>query len=156
MAATENGTMNYAQPFYVFRLEEVENIFLHRPKAEYYGVSLIANNTPGTATTLCFCHPQSTREAGSLPRKPAGFACLFNAAFLSVRMREIIQSLPMFKKGTTPVYFLNPAQDNYIRELFEKMLAEVNNDYAFKYELLGNYLASIIHHALKIQPAMKE
>ena len=147
--------MNYAQPFYVFRLEEVDNFFLHKPNAEYYGVGLIANNTPGAAAMLCFCHPQSTREAGLLPREPAGFACLFNGAFLSARMREIIQSLPMFKKGTAPVYFLNPAQDNYFRELFEKMLVEVNNNYTFKYELLGNYLASIIHHALKIQPTQQ-
>ncbi|WP_315818337.1 hypothetical protein [Paraflavitalea speifideaquila] len=37
-----------------------------------------------------------------------------------------------------------------MRDVFEKMLVEANNNYTFKYELLGNYLAEIIHQALKI------
>lgn len=145
--------MNDAKQFYVFRLEEHGRVFTHQQQADYYAISLVANNTPGAGTMLCFYNPHVQQAAGSCPRNPTGFFCLFNAAFLSAKMQAILHGLPMFKKEATPVYFLNQRQDNNIRELFEKMLAEVNNNYIFKYELLGNYLAEIIHLALKIQTA---
>lgn len=151
MAATDYRIMNHAKQFYVFRLED-GNIFNQQQRADYYAIFLVANNTPGAATRLCFYNPHVSQATGSLSGKLAGFSCLFNATFLSAQMRNVLHALPMFRKGGNPVYFLNPRQDYYLRELFEKMLVEVNNNYTFKYELLGNYLAEIIHHALKIQP----
>ncbi len=148
--------MSYAKQFYVCRLEEVDKIAIHQQQTGYHAISLIAGNTPEATTMLRFCNPQGPQAGDPLPKKHAGFACFFSTAFLSTRMHDMLQSLPMFKKGTSPVYFLNPAQGNHMRRLFEKMLEEVNNNYTFKYELLGNYLATIIHQVLKIQPAIRE
>jgi hypothetical protein len=141
--------MNDVKQFYVFRLEERNRVFAQQ-QADYYAISLVANNTPGAGAMLCFHNPHAPQTAGSCAPKPTGFSCLFNAAFLSAKMQTVLHGLPMFRKEVNPVYFLNPRQDNNIRELFEKMLLEVNNNYTFKYELLGNYLAEIIHQALKI------
>lgn len=145
--------MNYAKQFYVFRLEENSNTVTPQQQADYFTISLVSNSTPGAKTMLCFYGPQAPQAAGSLPGNPAGFSCLFNTAFLSGKMQGIFRALPMFRQNANPVYFLNQRQDKRIRELFEKMLEEVNNNYTFKYELLGNYLAEIIHYALKIQSA---
>lgn len=145
--------MNYAKQFYVFRLEDNGRSVTPLQQTGYYTISLVSNDTPGAKTMLCFYGPQAPQAAGSLPGNPAGFFCLFNTTFLSARMQSIFSALPMFRKNANPVYFLNHRQDKRIRELFEKMLAEVNNNYTFKYELLGNYLAEIIHNALKIQSA---
>jgi AraC family transcriptional activator of pobA len=142
--------MNDVKQFYVFRLEERNRNFAQQQQADYYAISLVASNTPGTGAMLCFHNPHAPQAAACSPPKPTGFSCLFNAAFLSVKMQTVFQALPMFRKEVNPVYFLNPKQDNYIRELFEKMLVEMNNNYTFKYELLGNYLAEIIHQTLKI------
>ncbi|AXY76259.1 hypothetical protein D3H65_20680 [Paraflavitalea soli] len=143
--------MNDAKQFYVFRLEERNRIFSPQQRqTDYYAISLIAGNTPGAGTMLCFHNPQVPQATGSCPPKPTGFFCLFNTAFLSAKMQTLLHALPMFRKEVNPVYFLDPGQDNNFRELFEKMLVEVNNNYTFKYELLGNYLAEIIHQALKI------
>lgn len=143
--------MNEAKQFYVFRLKESATTFTHQQQDDYYAISLLSNNTPGSGAMLCFYNPQHTLPAGrSVPARSDGFSCMFNAAFLSQKMQGILQALPMFRKEDNPVYFLNPKQNNSISELFEKMLEEVNNNYTFKYELLGNYLAEIIHHALKI------
>ena len=141
--------MNDAKQFFVFRLEERNRIFAQQ-QADYYAISLVANNIPGAGAMLYFHNPHAPQAAGPCPPKPTGFSCLFNAAFLSVKMQTALQGLPMFRKEVNPVYFLNSRQDNNIRELFEKMLVEVNNNYTFKYELLGNYLAEIIHQAMKI------
>lgn len=142
--------MNDAKQFYVFRLEERNRIIAHQQRADYYAISLVANNTPGAGAMLYFHNPHVPQAAGACPPKPTGFSCLFNAAFLSAKMQTVLHALPMFRKEVNPVYFLNSRQDNNIRELFEKMLVEVNNNYTFKYELLGNYLAEIIHQAMKI------
>lgn len=132
----------------------MDQIAIHQQQADYHAISLIAGNTPGAATMLCFCNPQKPCTGEPLfPR--AGFACFFSTAFLSIGMHNKLLTLPMFKKGTCPVYFLNSAQGNHIQRLFEKMLEEVNNNYTYKYELLGNYLATIIHHVLKMRPAGK-
>ena len=144
--------MNYAKQFYVYRLEESNNKTFIQQQTDYYSISLITNNTPGQGAILCFCNPHAPHIGGSPENKKAGFSCMFNTAFLSQKMQGTLHALPMFRKGANPVYFLNTKQDNSIRTLFEKMLEEVNNNYAFKYELLGNYLAEIIHHAFKIQP----
>jgi len=139
--------MSTTKKFYAFRLEENVKTFSHHQQDDYYTITLL-NDTPGAGATLYFRNPHAEE---SLPAHATGFSCMFNDAFLSAKMQDILTILPMFRKGTVPVYFLNPKQNKILRELFDKMLEEVNNHYTFKYELLGNYLAEIIHHALKLQ-----
>lgn len=145
----------YAKPIYVSRLEEEADQTDHCwPDSGYYTISLIGMPAAGAGGILCFRHPQ-TPQTGEAPAMPAtGFSCLFNAAQLSDKMQRMLQALPMFRKGGNPVYLLSPALHSRLRALFEKMLAEMQHNYAFKYELLANYLSQIIHQALKLQPDM--
>ncbi|WP_276479927.1 hypothetical protein [Paraflavitalea pollutisoli] len=144
----------YAKPIYVFRLEEEDRIVRYPPESSYYAISLIAMPAPGAGGILCF-HPLQTPQTGEAPAMPAtGFSCLFNAAKLSHHLQRSLPLLPMFKKDGIPVYWLLPGLHANLHALFEKMLMELNNNYAFKYELLANYLSQIIHQALKLQPEM--
>lgn len=83
-----------------------------------------------------------------------GYACLFTRDFLhlSERSESILQS-PLFKIGGTPILQLNPEQKLAAATLFQKMIAEQETDYAFKNELIRNYIHLLIHEALKMQPS---
>ena len=59
----------------------------------------------------------------------------------------------MFRPGGQPVYILSDEQLAALRPLFEKMLTELNSDYAYKYDLLRTYVMELVHSALKLQPA---
>jgi AraC family transcriptional activator of pobA len=142
--------MNHLQLFYVFRLEENRQALVRQQRG-YYTISLLNQQSPVAGSRLLFQHAHALHAGESIPTQ-TGFSCMFNAAFLSAKMQQALQALPMFKKEADHSYELNSKQNNALRSLFEKMLEEVNNNYAFKYELLGNYLSEIIHHALKMQP----
>ena len=50
------------------------------------------------------------------------------------------------------MFVINDEQKEFITALFRKMLAEQATDYAFKADLIRNYMNLIIHEALKMQP----
>ena len=83
-----------------------------------------------------------------------GYGCLFTEDFLqlSERSESLLQS-PLFKLGGTPILQLNPEQKASIATVYQKMLTEQNSDYAYKDELIRNYIGQIIHEALKMQPS---
>lgn len=91
----------------------------------------------------------STLVKGSL----VGYSCLFTEEFLKANDRsDSILESPLFKVGGTPVFEISKDQQVFIESLFEKILAEQNNNYFFKNDLIRNYINLIIHEALKMQP----
>ncbi len=82
-----------------------------------------------------------------------GWFCLFTEAFISNEQKGSLQDSPLFKVGSDHVFFVTPEQENDIAAIFKKMMAEMDSDYAHKYDLLRNYLHVIIHEAIKMQPA---
>jgi AraC-like DNA-binding protein len=82
-----------------------------------------------------------------------GYACLFTADFLklSERSESLLQS-PLFRIGGTPILTLDKAQKKSVGAIFQQMLAEQDSKYAYKDELIRNYINLIIHEALKMQP----
>ncbi len=82
------------------------------------------------------------------------YACLFTEDFLNLSERsESILHSPLFKLGGTPILQLNPEQKAAAAAIFQKMVAEQESSYAFKDELIRNYIHLLIHEALKIQPS---
>ena len=80
-----------------------------------------------------------------------GFACLFTEEFITGQLRTAsVAGLPLFRAGDAPVLLLPSAVEVRLRGLFELILAELQSDYAHKYELLRNYLQIILHEALKL------
>ncbi|MCF0069167.1 helix-turn-helix transcriptional regulator [Dyadobacter sp. CY261] len=125
------------------------SLIIGRNRAEYADKVIdIAHNALLFATPLIPYHyvPQDDDQAG--------FFCIFSEDFLTqnnsgVRLRE----LPVFKPGGNPIFFLNDEQIEEIKYIFRKMFLEIESDYAYKYDLLRNYVIELIHFGQKLQPA---
>jgi len=105
-------------------------------------------------TFLFFANPHIPYSCEAISSKHRGYTCLFTDEFLKLsdRSETLLQS-PFFKIGGTPIFELNKKQKETIIEIFKKMLAEQASDYAFKDDLIRNYIQLIIHEALKMQPS---
>ncbi|WP_298734442.1 AraC family transcriptional regulator [uncultured Chitinophaga sp.] len=102
--------------------------------------------------TLMFFNPMVPYTYEVLSEEPTGYFCIFKEAFFTEQLKGSIKELPMFSPGAKPSYSLNAAQEQYVNQVFEKMLEEIRSDYIYKYDLIRNYIMEIIHYALKIQP----
>jgi AraC-like DNA-binding protein len=105
-------------------------------------------------TILFFGNPHIPYSCEIIKPTPDGYACLFTEDFLklSERTESLLQS-PLFKIGGTPILTLDKGQKKDISGIFQKMIAEQDSSYAFKDELIRNYLNLIIHETLKMQPS---
>lgn len=106
-----------------------------------------------TGTTLMFFNPTVPYTWHPLSDTSSGYFCIFKEGFFSERIRGSINDFPMFAPGGKPAYFLNEQQDEQVNAIFEKMMEEIKSDYIYKYDLLINYVAEIIHYALKLSPS---
>jgi AraC-like DNA-binding protein len=119
-----------------------------RNKAEYADkVIEIEKNALLFATPKIPYHylPQDDNQSGHF--------CIFTADFLiHTKSGVIIDELPIFKPGGYPIFQLTDEQAEEIASLFGKMHKELASSYAYKYDLLRNYLLELIHYGQKLQP----
>lgn len=104
-------------------------------------------------TALIFFNPNVPYTFERIDDDNTGAFCIFKESFFTEALRSSIHDLPMFMPGGKPTYILNPEQDTYVSQVFEKMLNEIKSEYRFKYDLLRNYVTELFHYALKIQPS---
>ncbi len=103
---------------------------------------------------LLFASPRVPYHYTPLDDDQGGFFCIFTDEFLSRNTSGIIlDELPIFKAGGYPVFQLSTGETGDLTLIFEKMYAELSSDYAYKYDLLRNYVLELIHHGQKLQPA---
>ncbi|MCW4470801.1 helix-turn-helix transcriptional regulator [Flavobacterium sp. MFBS3-15] len=89
--------------------------------------------------------PQDEEQSGSF--------CIFTHEFLASSHNGMrLDELPIFKPGGYPVFQLNETQAAEVEAIFDKMFNELDSDYAFKYDLLRNYVMELIHYGQKLQP----
>ncbi|WP_202390780.1 AraC family transcriptional regulator [Flavobacterium sp. Sd200] len=148
----------------VFRLEDcLHGQPVRYARRDYYKITLIKGRNryhyadksiEVNGTTLIFFNPQVPYTWESLDEDVRGYFCIFTPAFFTEKSRTNLAELPMFALGGKPSYILDEAHENKISELFEKMLDEINSDYAFKFDLLHSYLNEMIHLALKTEAAV--
>ena len=105
-------------------------------------------------TVLFFGNPHIPYSWETLSTTYIGYTCLFSEDFLkpAERSDSLLQS-PFFKIGGTPILKITEEQRLFLNGLFEKMIEEQTSDYAFKDDLIRNYIQLIIHEALKLQPS---
>jgi AraC family transcriptional activator of pobA len=150
--------------FNVFKLEECNKPGappIQYTRREYYKIALMRGkhayhyadkSLVVDGTTLLFFNPTVPYTFERLCEDATGYFCIFKDAFFNERLRGGIKDLPMFLPGGKPSYVLNRTQDEYVSQVFEKMLDEIGSDYVYKYDLLRNYITEMIHYALKMQP----
>jgi AraC family transcriptional regulator, transcriptional activator of pobA len=103
--------------------------------------------------TLLFATPRVPYHWLPLDDEQGGFFCIFTEEFLAKgKTGMVLDELPIFTPGGYPVFNLSDEQAAEVEGIYKKMYAELSGDYAFKYDLLRNYLLELIHYGQKLQP----
>lgn len=128
----------------------------------YYKISLIKGKNlveyaDKTVTIekqgILFATPKIPYRYSPQNKKQSGFFCVFTAAFLSKsKTGLLIDDLPIYQHNSDFVYQLNDEQYLEIETIFKKMDATLSSDYAFKYDLLRNYVMELIHTGQRLKP----
>lgn len=103
---------------------------------------------------LLFATPRVPYHWIPVDENMSGTFCIFTDEFL-MRSRSGIDpdELPIFKSGGYSIFQVNDQEMASIAAIFEKMKQEIASDYAYKYDLLRNYVMELIHFGQKLQPA---
>jgi AraC family transcriptional regulator, transcriptional activator of pobA len=105
-------------------------------------------------TILFFGNPHIPYSWETISRSYVGYTCLFSEEFLKASGRsESLQQSPLFKIGGTPILSITEKQREFLNTIFQKMIDEQQTGYAYKDDLIRNYINLIIHEALKLQPS---
>lgn len=102
---------------------------------------------------LIFTNPLVPYSFESRAAVRKGYMCIFSEGFLkgSGRM-EVLQQSTLFKPGSDKVFFMDEAQLEYVERIYKEMLAELATDYAYRFDVLRNYVDLLMHLSLKMQP----
>src|SRR5688572_8611182 len=102
---------------------------------------------------ILFATPKIPYRYTPQAKEQKGFFCVFTKEFLSrSKTGLLIDELPIYQPHSDFVYQLNDEQYQEMEVIFKKMDAELSSDYAFKYDLLRNYVFELIHTAQKLKP----
>lgn len=83
----------------------------------------------------------------------AGHFCVFTPDFMPKSKTGFeIEKLPVFSPQSDFVFQITLEQYHDINLIFSKMHTEIKSDYAFKYDLLRNYVLELIHYGQKLRP----
>ncbi|OHT43818.1 helix-turn-helix domain-containing protein [Flavobacterium tructae] len=89
--------------------------------------------------------PQDTNQSGQF--------CVFTSEFLSKNKSGIdLDELPIFASDGYPIFQLTDDEVAEVELIFNKIQKEINSDYVYKYDLIRNYVAELIHFGQKLQP----
>jgi len=129
----------------------------------YYKISFIqGRNTAEYAdkvvdiekNALLFATPKVPYHWIPKDSNQAGYFCVFTDAFLiKNKSGVVLDDLPIFQSGGYPVFQISDEDVKEIDAIFKKMRREISSDYAYKYDLLRNYVLELIHYGQKLQPA---
>jgi AraC family transcriptional activator of pobA len=129
----------------------------------YYKISLISGKNRAEyadkvidieTNALLFATPKVPYHWIPQDSNLAGYFCIFNDEFLiKNKSGVVLDDLPIFKSGGYPVFQISAKEAKEISAIFKKMQNEIASDYAFKYDLLRNYVLELIHYGQKLQPA---
>ena len=105
-------------------------------------------------TVLFFGNPHIPYSWETISTTYIGYTVLFSEDFLKLSDRtESLQQSPLFKISGTPILNITNNQREFLNGIFRKMIDEQQTDYAYKDDLMRNYINLIIHEALKLQPS---
>jgi AraC family transcriptional regulator, transcriptional activator of pobA len=149
--------------FNVFQIEEDSNGVREYSRKDFYKICLTTGESLINyadrsflmkGTILFFANPNVPYSWETISRSYVGYTCLFSEDFYKPSDRtESLQQSPLFKIGGTPIFEISEEKREFLNGIFRNMMAEQNTGYAFKDDLIRNYINLIIHEAMKLQPA---
>ncbi|WP_310555964.1 AraC family transcriptional regulator [Flavobacterium sp.] len=102
---------------------------------------------------ILFATPKIPYRYSPQAKEQSGFFCVFTKEFLSKsKTGLLIDDFPIYQYNSDFVYQLTDKQYLEIETVFKKMDSELSSDYAFKYDLLRNYVMELIHTGQKLKP----
>ncbi|MGI4865160.1 MAG: helix-turn-helix domain-containing protein [Janthinobacterium lividum] len=137
----------------------------HMPydRRAYYKINLISGRSRAEYADkvieverygLLFATPKVPYNWLPLEEEQAGHFCIFTEEFLlPAKSGVVLDELPIFQAGGYPVFEVSAEDCVEIEAIFRKMHKEIAGNYAFKYDLLRNYVLELIHYGQKLQPA---
>lgn len=149
--------------FNVFQIESDSNATRMYSRKDFYKICLTTGKSlihyadrsfEQEGTILFFGNPHIPYSWETISRSYAGYTVLFSEEFLkaSDRSESLLQS-PLFKIGGTPIFKIREEQRQFLNTIFQKMIEEQGSNYAYKDDLIRNYISLIIHEAMKLQPS---
>ncbi|RZJ69303.1 AraC family transcriptional regulator [Flavobacterium sp.] len=150
--------------FNVFRTEDCYQngqVTVHYNRRDFYKIALVRGNNRYhyadksidiDGSTLMFFNPQVPYTFEPLDERKEGVFCIFTDAFFKEKVRGNLSDWAMFSPIGKPGYQLSPEEDGEVEAIFAKMLAEIKSDYAYKHDLIRNYVFELAHFAMKRQP----
>ncbi|TKK64584.1 helix-turn-helix domain-containing protein [Ilyomonas limi] len=149
--------------FNVFEIESDSNVTRIYSRKDFYKICLTTGKSiihyadrsfETDGTVLFFGNPHIPYSWETISTSYVGYTCLFSENFLKLSDRsESLQQSPLFKIGGTPILKIPDKQREFLSTIFKKMIDEQQTDYAYKDDLIRNYINLIIHEALKLQPS---
>ena len=149
--------------FNVFQLEIDSNATRIYSRKDFYKICLTTGKSKihyadrsfeQEGTILFFGNPHIPYSWETLSTTYVGYTVLFSEEFFrSSERSEILQHSPLFKIGGTPILKIEEGQRLFLNSIFQRMIDEQKSDYAYKDDLMRNYINLIIHEALKLQPS---
>lgn len=119
-----------------------------RSRAEYADKII---DVQGSA--LLFATPKIPYHWVPVDEDQTGMFCIFTPDFfLRGKSGVILDELPIFQPGCTPVFQLSAEEITEIEYIFRKIYREMGTDYKYKYDLLRNLVLELIHYGQKLQP----
>lgn len=154
--------------FNVFEIDDFirglreKNLMLYNRRA-YYKISLIIGKNRAEyadkvidieQNALLFATPQIPYHYVPQDPNQRGFFCVFTSEFLMKAKSGVnIDELPIFRSDGFPIFELSDENVEELLGIFKKMHREIASEYAYKYDLLRNYVLELIHYGQRLQPA---
>lgn len=102
---------------------------------------------------LLFTNPRIPYFWEPISEEQKGYFLLFTDEFYQETNSDLaLENSPLFRLGSDPVYYIDPDQIAYIKQIFQNMNKEFHSDYVHRFDLLRNHLNVLMHEALKMQP----
>lgn len=149
--------------FNIFRIEEDSNATRIYSRKDFYKICLTTGKSrihyadrtfDAEGTILFFGNPHIPYSWETLSTTYVGYTILFSEEFLKLSERsDSLQHSPLFKIGGTPILEISQEQRTFLNSIFEKMIEEQQSDYAYKDDLIRNYIHLMLHEAMKLQPS---
>jgi AraC family transcriptional activator of pobA len=154
-----------------FNVFKIDDFYQHKSKPitmpynrrAYYKISLIRGHNKAEyadkvidieKNALLFATPKIPYNYIPQDDNQSGFFCIFTSEFLVPQKSGVVlDDLPLFKPGGYPVFQLKDEDTTELEAIFKKMYRELSSEYAYKYDLLRNYVLELIHYGQKLQPA---
>lgn len=154
--------------FNVFRIDDMiahtkkKGVMPYNRRA-YYKISMIRGRNKAEyadkvihieKNALLFATPKIPYNYVPLDDDQSGLFCIFTPEFLiQTKSGIVLDDLPIYQPGGYPIFEVSDEQAEEISAILIKMHKELSSDYAYKYDLIRNYVLELIHYGQKLQPA---